>query len=126
MMRILLLSLSLGFTSSALSAAAANTTDIERSAQTSVVMGQRLTLRLPNRVESRRTWYLLNSPAPELQFVSQRLERPEIELPDVAQNQIFEFNTKKPGVKVLRFAYGVGPGQPSLRILNMTVTIKGK
>lgn len=125
MMRIFLLSLSLGFTSSALSAAT-NTSDIQRSAQTSVVMGQRLTLRLPNRVESGRTWYLLNSPAPELQFVSQRFERPEIELPDVAQNQIFEFNTKRPGVKVLRFAYGVGPGQQSLRILNMTVTIKGK
>jgi predicted secreted protein len=100
-------------------------TDIQRRAATSVVLGQRLTLRLPNRVESGRTWYLMNSPLPELQFVSQRMERPEIELPDVAQNQIFEFNTRKSGVKLLRFGYGVGPGQPAQRILNVTVTIKG-
>jgi hypothetical protein len=99
--------------------------DIQRSASTSVVLGQRLTLRLPNRVESGRAWYLLNSPLPELQFVSQRMERPEIELPDVAQNQIFEFNTKRSGVKVLTFGYSVGPGEPAQRILNVTVTITG-
>jgi hypothetical protein len=124
MMRLLFLGLTLALASPAAVAAPA-TADIERSAKTSVVMGQRLTLRLPNRVESGRTWYLINSPEPELQYVSQRFERPEIELPDVAQNQIFEFNTKKPGVKVLRFGYGVGPGQPALRILNITVTITG-
>ena len=64
---------------------------------------QRLTLRLPNRVESGRTWYLMNSPRPELDYVGQRFERPEIELPDVAKNQIFEFNTRKSGVKILKF-----------------------
>lgn len=126
MIRLLLLSIALGLAGPAQAAAAATTADIERAARTSVVMGQRLTLRLPNRVESGRTWFLINSPAPELQYVSQRFERPEIELPDVARNQIFEFNTKKPGVKVLRFGYGVGPGQPVSRILNVTVTIKGK
>jgi hypothetical protein len=123
MMRALLLGLALAFAQPAFAVAA--NPDIERSAATSVVLGQRLTLRLPNRVESGRTWYLMNSPRPELDYVGQRFERPEIELPDVAKNQIFEFNTRKSGVKILKFGYGIGPGQPALRILNMTVTIKG-
>jgi hypothetical protein len=125
MTRLLLFSVALVLMQPAL-AAAPVAASIERTAQTSVVFGQRLTLRLNNRVASGRTWYLMNSPEPELQFVTQRFERPEIELPDVEQNQIFEFNTKKPGVKVLRFGYGIGPGQPAARILNVTVTIKGK
>lgn len=124
MIRVLLLGLVLGLCQPAL-AATQTQSDIERSAATSVVLGQRLTLRLPNRVESGRTWYLMNAPGPQLQFVGQRLERPKIELPDFSQDQIFEFNTKQAGVKLLRFGYGVGPGQPALRILNMTVTVTG-
>ncbi len=124
MMRILILGFSMAFAQLALADTPAPSS-IERSAATSVVLGQRLTLRLPNRVESGRTWYLMNAPGPHLQFVSQRLERPKIELPDVAQDQIFEFNTKQAGAKVLRFGYGIGPGQPALRILNVTVTITG-
>lgn len=124
MIRVVFLGFALAL-SQPVSAATPSVSSIERSASTSVVLGQRLTLRLPNRVESGRTWYLLTAPGPQLQFVSQRLERPKIELPDFSQDQIFEFNTKQSGVKVLRFGYGVGPGQPALRILNMTVTIKG-
>jgi hypothetical protein len=124
MLRTLIIGLAVLAAAPAL-AAAPVASDIERSASTSVVLGQRLTLRLPNRVESGRTWYLMNAPGPHLQFVSQRLERPKIELPDFSQDQIFEFNTKQAGVKVLKFGYGVGPGQPALRILNMTVRITG-
>ncbi len=124
MMRMIVLGLALWLMPQGIAAAPANP-DIERKAATSVVLGQRLTLRLPNRVESGRTWYLMNAPGPNLQFVSQRMERPKIELPDFSQDQIFEFNTKQAGVKVLRFGYGLGAGQPALRILNVTVTITG-
>lgn len=124
MIRIFLVGLAL-LIAQPVSAAPSQPADIERKAATSVVLGQRLTLRLPNRVESGRTWYLMNAPGPNLQFVSQRMERPKIELPDFSQDQIFEFNTKQAGVKVLRFGYGIGPGQPALRILNMTVTVTG-
>jgi predicted secreted protein len=100
--------------------------DIVRSATTSVVLGQRLTLRLPNRVESGRAWFLRTAPGPELQFVRQYTTRAKIELPDFPQDQIFEFNTKKPGVKVLRFTYASSQEGAPLRVLNMTVTITGK
>jgi hypothetical protein len=99
--------------------------EIVRTATASVVLGQRLTLRLPNRVESGRAWYLKTAPGPELQFVRQYSARPKIELPDFAQDQIFEFNTKKAGVKVLRFTYAASQEGAPARILNITVTIKG-
>ncbi|HAH09364.1 MAG TPA: hypothetical protein DCL48_04600, partial [Alphaproteobacteria bacterium] len=79
--------------------------DIERSATASVVLGQRLTLRLPNRFGSARQWYVMNDPGPQLQFVSATLAKPETPLPDFPQDQIFAFNTKLAGQKVLRFGY---------------------
>jgi hypothetical protein len=124
MLRLLLLGL-MSVLAQPAYAAAPVASDIERTASTSIVLGQRLTLRLPNRVESGRTWYLMNTPAPHLQFVSQRLERPKVELPDFTQDQIFEFNTKQAGLKILRFGYGIGPGHKALRILTVNVTITG-
>lgn len=104
-----------------------NSTDVDiiRGASTNAIVGQRLTLRLNNRVASGRLWYMLNSPEPELAYVSQRFERPKVNLPDFAQDQIFEFNPKLAGVKTLRFAYGVGPGRAVERVLNVRVTITG-
>lgn len=128
MLRLALLTISLA-TLPAVQAVAAPAGDINvdivRGASTSAIVGQRLTLRLNNRVASGKLWYMLNSPEPEMSYVGQRFERPQVNLPDVRQDQIFEFNPKIASVKTLRFAYGVGPGRKVERVLNVRVTISG-